>query len=111
LIVADFPARFAGFRGRRCGAAAARNLRAHCNGHANTLPPILDTEGDIFGGFTRAERELPEAIGTGRGPIPVDPRRKRFFLTLKNPCNLPMRNLLKTGEKNKISATSVQKVV
>jgi hypothetical protein len=78
----------------------ARNLRAHCNGHANTLPSILDTEGDIFGGFTRAEWELPEPIGMGRGRIPVDPRRKRFFLTLKNPCNFPMRNLLKTGEKN-----------
>jgi hypothetical protein len=57
-------------------------------------------DGDICGGFTRAEWELPEPIGMWREPIPVDPRRKSFFLTLKNPCNFPMRNLLKTGEKN-----------
>jgi hypothetical protein len=86
LIIADFPALFAEFCGRRC--------------RVNTLPPILDTEGDIFGSFTRAELELPEPIGMGRGPIPVDPRRKRFLSTLKNPCNFPMRKLLKAGEKN-----------
>jgi hypothetical protein len=46
------------------------------------------------------EWELPEPIGMGRWPIPVDPKRKRFLLSLKNPCNFPKRKLLKAGEKN-----------
>jgi hypothetical protein len=82
----------------------ARNLHAHCNGHANTLPPILDTEGDIFRGFTRVEWELPEPIGMGRGPIPVDPRRKCFLLTRARICSRPERRI-------KQSATALQKVV
>jgi hypothetical protein len=62
LIVADFPSLFAEFRGRR-----RRDCHARCNGHANTLPPILDTEWDILRGFTRVDRESAEPIGKGAG--------------------------------------------
>jgi hypothetical protein len=95
LIVADFPALFAEFCGRR-----RRDCHARCNGHANTLPPILDTEWDIFGGLHAGGAGVARADRKGRGRIPVDPRRKRFLLTLKNLCNFPMKKLLKTGEKN-----------
>jgi hypothetical protein len=43
---------------------------------------------------------LSVLIGMGREPIRVDPRRKRFLFTLKNPCSFPMSNLLTAREKN-----------
>jgi hypothetical protein len=64
------------------------------------LTPILDTEENIFEGFTPVKWELPTRIGMGRKPIPVDPRRKRSLFTLKTPRNFPTSKLIKAGEKN-----------
>jgi hypothetical protein len=63
LIVADFPALFAEFggkrftllwRGSRDGFGAC-HFQGRWDGHANTLLLILDTAGNIFGGFTPVE--------------------------------------------------------
>jgi hypothetical protein len=60
LIISDFPAIFAEFRGKqfqnlwRGGRDdfSASPFHARCDGHANTLTVILDTKANIFGGFT-----------------------------------------------------------
>jgi hypothetical protein len=60
VIVSDFPAIFAEFRGKRFSLLwrgcrdgfGASQFHGRCDGHGNTLIVILDTEGNIFGGFT-----------------------------------------------------------
>jgi hypothetical protein len=47
------------WRGSRDG-FRARNFHSRCDGHANTLTLIKDTEGNIFGGFTPVEWESRE---------------------------------------------------
>jgi hypothetical protein len=65
VIVSAFPAIFAEFRSKlfsllwrgsrdRCYAS---DFHRHCDGHANTLTVMLDTKGNIFGGFTPVEWE------------------------------------------------------
>jgi hypothetical protein len=102
LIVADFPALFAEFRGKRFALLwrgsrdgfRAKNFHRRCDGHANTLLLILDTEGNIFGGFTPVEWESRDwdkkALGwDNRGKS--DASLKSFLFTLKNPHNFPAR--------------------
>jgi hypothetical protein len=68
LIVADFPALFAEFGGKRFALLwrgsrdgfRARDFHGCCNRHAPTLALILDTEGNIFGGFTPVRSESRE---------------------------------------------------
>jgi hypothetical protein len=68
LIVADFPALFAEFRGKRFtllwrgsrDGFGARDFRRRCDGHAPTLTLIQDTKRNIFGGFTPVEWESRE---------------------------------------------------
>jgi hypothetical protein len=55
------------------------------------------------------EFELPEPIGVARAD-PADPRRKRFFFTLKNPDNFLVRKLLKAAAKNSTIGLVPQKV-
>jgi hypothetical protein len=115
LIVADFPALFAEgkkkkfgrdkppglflefrgkqftllWRGSRDG-FGGRDFHGRCDGHANTLTLILDTEGNIFGGFTPLEWQ---SCG-------YDFRRKSFIFTLKNPRNFPARKFALQAEMN-----------
>jgi hypothetical protein len=105
LIVADFPALFAEFRrkrftllwrGSRDGFGAGE-FHGRCDYHANTLMLILDTEGNIFGGFTPVEWEsVPHP-----GKVKADPSLKSFLFTLKNPHNFPAKKFaLKTERKD-----------
>jgi hypothetical protein len=64
-IVSDFPTIFAEFRGKqfkllwrgtRDGFRASQ-FHGRCDGHTNTLTVILDTNWNIFGGFTPVEWE------------------------------------------------------
>jgi hypothetical protein len=63
VIGADIPNIFAGFRGNRFSPLwpggrdgfGACDFHSCCDGHANTLTVILDTQGTIFGGFTPVE--------------------------------------------------------
>jgi hypothetical protein len=103
-IVPDFPEFFEDFkqkqyallwRGSRDG-FGADDFHRRCDGHANTLTVILDTDGNIFGGFTPVKWE-----SLYPGKEKADPSLKSFLFTLKNPHNFPPRRFaLKVQEKN-----------
>jgi hypothetical protein len=67
-IISDFPDLFDEFRGRQFALLwrggrdgfGARDFHSRCDGHANTLTLIEDTNGNIFGGFTPLEWESSE---------------------------------------------------
>jgi hypothetical protein len=93
-IVPDFPKLFEDFmkkqftllwRGSRDG-FGARDFHGRCDRHPNTLTVILDTNGNIFGGFTPVEWESPSKLCNK-----IDPSEKSFLFTLKNPHNVPAR--------------------
>jgi hypothetical protein len=110
-IISDFPEIFAEFRGKRFSLLwrgsrdgfGAQKFHRRCDGHANTLTVILDTEGNIFGGFTPVEWE--SRVWNGRRQEEDNTRKadeslKSFVFTLKNPHNLPARRFaLKAEEK------------
>jgi hypothetical protein len=101
----DFPAIFEDFkdqkftllwRGSRDG-FGGRDFHSRCDGHPNTLTVILDTNKNIFGGFT------PVAWESDR-KFKADPSLKNFLFTLKNPHNVPARRFaLKAERKRKPS--------
>jgi hypothetical protein len=80
-IISNFPGIFAEFRkfsllwrgGSRDG-FEAQEFHRRCDGHANTLTVILDTKGNIFGGFTPVEWESPTSHRYKR-----DDSQKSFF--------------------------------
>jgi hypothetical protein len=65
VIVSDFPEIFAEFRGKQFtllwrgsrDGFGAFDFHSRCDGHANTLTVILDTNGSIFERFTMVEWE------------------------------------------------------
>jgi hypothetical protein len=99
LIVADFPALFAEFRRKRFtllwrgsrDGFGADDFHDRCDGHAPTLTLILDTEGNIFEGFTLAEWD------SGVHYM-ADPSLKSFLFTLKNPHNFRARKFALTAQ-------------
>jgi FtsZ-binding cell division protein ZapB len=93
-IISDFPEIFAEFRrkdfkilwrGSRDG-FKANEFHRRCDGHANTLTVIFDTEGNIFGGFTPLEWESRTS-----NCVKADESLKSFLFTLKNPQNISAR--------------------
>jgi hypothetical protein len=102
-IVPDFPKLFEDFkekqftllwRGSRDG-FAAHDFHSRCDGHAKTLTVILDTKGNIFGGFTPVEWD-------SRPGYKADPSLKSFLFTLKIPHNVPPRRFaLRAEQKDK----------
>jgi hypothetical protein len=91
-IVPDFPKLLEDFkekqftllwRGSRDG-FGADDFHRCCDGHRNTLTVVLDTKGNIFGGFTPVEWE-----SDNDGKDKADPSLKSFLFTLKNPHNVP----------------------
>jgi hypothetical protein len=102
VIILNAPEIFGEFRGRHFSLLwrgsrdgfSARDFHSRCDGHANTLAVILDTEGNIFGGFTPVEWE-------SRGGLTADLSQKSFLFTLKNPHNMPARRFaLMDGKKD-----------
>jgi hypothetical protein len=74
----------------------AFEFHLRCDDHANTLTVILDTNGNIFGGFTPVKWE------SGGSHYKADNSQKSFLFTLKNPHNIPARRfVLKSEEKHK----------
>jgi hypothetical protein len=81
VIVADFPALFAEFGGKRFAllwrrsrdGISARDFHGRCDGHAPTLTLIEDTKGNIFGSFTPVE-------WVSHSWVKPDPSLKSFFL-------------------------------
>jgi hypothetical protein len=115
LIVSQFPALFAEFRGKRFtllwrgsrDGFGARDFHGRCDGHANTLTFIEDTAGNIFGGFTPVEWESREydqkatkALGRSNC-LKADPSLTSFLFTLKNPHKFPPKKFaLKAEDKD-----------
>jgi predicted nucleic acid-binding Zn-ribbon protein len=101
-IVPDFPKLFEDFkkkeftllwRGSRDG-FGARDFHSRCDAHPNTLTVILNTDGNIFGGFTPLEWE-------SKTRYKGDPSLKSFIFTLKNPHKVPPRRFaLKAAKKD-----------
>jgi hypothetical protein len=81
------------WRGSRDGFTAGEFHR-RCDGHANTLTLILDTDGNMFGGFTPVEWESP----TREKPKGDDSLRS-FLFTLRNPHGVPPRKFALKKEK------------
>jgi hypothetical protein len=108
-IVSDFPELFVDFkqkqftllwRGSRDGFSAS-DFHSRCDGHPNTLTVILDTEGNIFGGFTPVEWESLEWNGGHENEnncLKADPSLKSFIFTLKNPHSFPARRFALKAE-------------
>jgi hypothetical protein len=103
LIVSEFPPLFEDFRakcfnllwrGSRDG-FGAKEFHRRCDGRANTLTLILDTNGNIFGGFTPVEWE-----SRTDSPYKGDDSRRHFLFTLRSPCGVPLRKFALKVEGN-----------
>jgi uncharacterized coiled-coil protein SlyX len=111
LIVSDFPATSAEFHGKRFkllwrgsrDGFGALDFHGRCDGHANTLTVISDTEGNIFGGFTPVEwdsRVWNRKGGDENNCWKADDSGRSFLFTLKNPHNIaPRRFALDPAKK------------
>jgi hypothetical protein len=98
-IITNFPKIFAEFRQRRFSLLwrgsrdgfGSTEFHRRRDGHANTLTVILDTKGNIFGGFTPLEWESRASWPFNKG----DDSLKSFLFTLKNPHNMTARKFAK----------------
>jgi hypothetical protein len=108
-IISTFPEIFAEFqwkefsllwRGSRDG-FGSKEFHGRCDGHANTLTVILDTNGNIFGGFTPLEWESrrPNSWNDFSNCTKADDSLKSFLFTLKNPHNIPARRFALNAEE------------
>jgi hypothetical protein len=111
-IVSNFPTLFADFRekkfsllwrGSRDG-FRARDFHERCDRHANTLTIILDTNNNIFGGFTPVvweSRKWNGTFGSDNNCRKADESLKSFIFTIRNPHNVPARKFaLRKERKN-----------
>jgi hypothetical protein len=110
VIISDFPEIFAEFRGEKFSLLwrggrdgfGARDFHSRCDGHANTLTLIEDTNGNIFGGFAPLEWESRKwngkYVNEENNLWKADPSRKSFLFTLKNPHNVPARRFALKAE-------------
>jgi hypothetical protein len=110
LIVSQFPSLFEEFRTKRFNLLwrgsrdgfTAKEFHLRCDGRANTLTLISDTDGNIFGGFTPVEWESPASwFGNSvrlRKPK-GDSSLRSFLFTLKNPHSVPPRKFALKEEK------------
>jgi hypothetical protein len=103
-IVAEYPRLFEEFRAKRWpllwrgsrDTFTAKEFHRRCDGHANTVTLILDTDGNVFGGFTPLKWE-PSVRGKWKG----DDTLRSFIFTLRNPHGVPpQRFALKKEEKH-----------
>jgi archaellum component FlaC len=93
VIVSGTPEIFAEFKGKTLALLwrggrdgfKAKEFHKRCDGHANTLTVIKDTEGNVFGGFTTVAWEQKLDLKRKGGAL------KSFLFTLKNPHNLEAR--------------------
>jgi hypothetical protein len=100
-IISSFPEIFAEFRGKHFeilwrgsrDGFKAQEFHRRCDGHSNTLTVILDTKGNIFGGFTPVKWESRPS-----NCLKADDSQKSFLFTLKNPHNIPARKFALTAE-------------
>jgi hypothetical protein len=102
LIVSEFPPLFEEFRAKRFNLLwrgsrdgfTAQEFHRHCDGRANTLTLISDTDGSIFGGFTPLEWE--SHIG---GKCKGDDSLRSFLFTLQDPHGVQPRKFAVMAER------------
>jgi hypothetical protein len=110
LIVSDFPEIFAEFRGKRFlllwrgsrDGFGPRHFHSRRDRQANTLTVILDTNGNVFGGFTPVKwesRKWNENFGRENNCWKADDSLRSFLFTLKNPHNIPARRFALITER------------
>jgi hypothetical protein len=113
LIVSEFPPLFEAFgakrfnllwRGSRDG-FTAHEFHLRCDGRANTLTLIADTDGNVFGGFTPVKWES-SAPGEWNGHDKCDDSLRSFPFTLKNPDGVPPRRFALKAEKKQEAINS-----
>jgi hypothetical protein len=114
-IVSDFPGIFAEFEGKRFellwrgsrDGFEAKEFHRRCDDHANTLTVILDTKGNIFGGFTPVKwesRVWNGKRGNESNTQKADDDLKSFLFTLMNPHNnMPARRFVLQPEKREVA--------
>jgi outer membrane murein-binding lipoprotein Lpp len=102
LIVREYPPLFEEFRmkrwvllwrGSRDG-FTARGFHRRCDGHANTVTLILDTVGNVFGGFTPVEwesRKWNGKHGNENNSSKGDDSMRSFLFTQRTPHGVPPR--------------------
>jgi uncharacterized coiled-coil protein SlyX len=79
------------WRGSRDG-FTAQEFHRRCDGRANTLTLIADTDGNVFGGFTPVKWE-------NSGGYKGDESLRSFLFTLRNPHGVPPRKFALKAEK------------
>jgi hypothetical protein len=103
-IISDFPEIFAEFqrkqfsllwRGSRDG-LSSKEFHHRCDGYENTLTIILDTEGNICGGFTPVNWSAAPGMSSCAG----ERHDRSFIFTLKNPHNIPARRFALNKSKS-----------
>jgi hypothetical protein len=103
----DFPAIFDNFKEQKFtllwresrDGFGAGDFHSRCDGRPNTLTVILDTDGNIFGGFTPAEWESRTWNGDMSDLHKADPSLNSFLFTLRNPHSFPVRRFALKAEK------------
>jgi hypothetical protein len=103
LIVSEYPPLFEAFRMKRwavlwrvsCDGFTTREFHRRCDGHANTLTIILDTDGNVFGDFTPVKWELRTGYPWSKG----DDSLQSFLFTLRNPYGVPPRKFALNKER------------
>jgi predicted nucleic acid-binding Zn-ribbon protein len=99
-FVSEFPPLFEEFR-RKCfnllwrgsrDGFTAKEFHRRCDSHANTLSLILDTDGNVFGGFTSVKWEN----NCGRKG---DDSLRSFLFILKSPHGVPPRKFTLREER------------
>jgi hypothetical protein len=94
-MIWDFPAVFGAFCGRKVrllwhgsrDGFAANDFHRACDGHANTITLIRDTNGNIFGGFIPVAWETRRTFAAGK----ADESGQTFLFTLLNPHEVAAR--------------------
>jgi hypothetical protein len=110
LIAGECPQLFEEFRAKRFNLLwrgsrdgfGAKEFHRLCDGRANTLTLIADTDGNVFGGFTPVKWEARmwngkhgEENNTWKG----DDSLRSFLFTLRNPHGVPPRKFALRAER------------
>jgi hypothetical protein len=102
LIEQEFPGKDAKllWRGSRDG-FGVREFHRRCDGRANTLTLIADTDGNVFGGFTPLawESRTPRSFRDNSNCYKCDDSLQSFLFTLRNPHGVPPRKFALRAEK------------
>jgi uncharacterized coiled-coil protein SlyX len=100
LIVGEYPPLFEEFRAKRFkllwrgsrDGFTAGEFHRRCDGRANTLTLIADTDGNVFGDFTPVEWQNSSSY-KGDGSL------RSFLFTLRNPHGVPPRKFALRAER------------